>query len=493
MKRFKYFVPLAMSLVLVLGVYVSAVSTASATADKIEICHKTGNTWEYRNTPSGTALDAHMDHGDFLYEGSEELSEEGKAEWCMENAPEEEENNDEEDSAWIEVIKRVINDDGGTAEVSDFTLFIEGGEETVTVTSGSLTEVMPGTYFVTEEDAEGYEKSYDGKCYPDGNLTLAAGETKRCVIVNNDIAEEEPTDVCQNLPDVQTELPDGYHFNTNETECFPNEDEVIDVCPNILEDQETVPEGKHIDEESGDCVDDEVPPPTTECSDGVDNADPEDQAVDEQDPGCTGPTDDDETDPTTPPPPAVCADGLDNDGDEKTDYPADPGCSDANDDDETDVVDEEETPTNTPTSGGGGRRRGGSSIVKPQVIGEVLGESCGLSIDRYMRRGRTNDSVQVLKLQTLLNKHIGTSIPLTGFYGPITEAGVKSFQEKYAAQILTPWGLTAPTGIAYQTTLRQINLIECPELSLQVPSLVEWSKNPNVNLPVFSGAVTAGL
>jgi peptidoglycan hydrolase-like protein with peptidoglycan-binding domain len=110
-----------------------------------------------------------------------------------------------------------------------------------------------------------------------------------------------------------------------------------------------------------------------------------------------------------------------------------------------------------------------------------------------MRRGRTNNNSQVLKLQALLNKHMGTNIPLTGFYGPMTEAGVKAFQEKYAAQILTPWGLTAPTGIAYQTTLRWINLIECPELSLQVPSLVEWSRNPNVNLPAFTGAVTAGL
>jgi hypothetical protein len=65
------------------------------------------------------------------------------------------------------------------------------------------------------------------------------------------------------------------------------------------------------------------------CSDGVD--DDGDGKLDfPDDPGCTGPDDNDETDdcPSGPNCPA-CANGIDDDGDGFTDYPADPGCSSA--------------------------------------------------------------------------------------------------------------------------------------------------------------------
>src|SRR5206468_8126133 len=39
---------------------------------------------------------------------------------------------------------------------------------------------------------------------------------------------------------------------------------------------------------------------------------------------------------TTAPPAAACKDGLDNDGDGRIDHPADPGCTDPSDSDETD-------------------------------------------------------------------------------------------------------------------------------------------------------------
>lgn len=43
------------------------------------------------------------------------------------------------------------------------------------------------------------------------------------------------------------------------------------------------------------------PPPTVECNDGIDNADPEDMLIDLADPGCTSATDTDETNPAPPP------------------------------------------------------------------------------------------------------------------------------------------------------------------------------------------------
>lgn len=68
-----------------------------------------------------------------------------------------------------------------------------------------------------------------------------------------------------------------------------------------------------------------------ECSDEVDNDG--DGFIDyPNDPGCTSPQDDDETDPAAP----QCSDGIDNDGDGFIDYPSDPGCENRDDDDETD-------------------------------------------------------------------------------------------------------------------------------------------------------------
>jgi len=158
-------------------------------------------------------------------------------------------------------------------------------------------------------------------------------------------------------------------------------------------------------------------------------------------------------------------------------------------------------PPVVPPGGGGGGGGGGSCapgfVFNPttftcepvgQVLGvstagqgEVLGASCGLYMDRYVKRGGVkNDAEQVTKLQAFLVKHgFGTFTP-TGFFGPLTEAGVKAFQAKYADEILKPWGLPAPTGLAYLTTLRQINLIECPDLVIPVPTLIPWSSNPGV-------------
>ena len=134
------------------------------------------------------------------------------------------------------------------------------------------------------------------------------------------------------------------------------------------------------------------------------------------------------------------------------------------------------------------------SVLGASTIGQVLGQSCGLYMDRFVRLGsRYNDSEQVSKLQTFLNKQMGSNLPITGFYGPLTLTVVKAFQTKYGNEILTPWGITAPTGIVYQTTLRWVNMLECPDLALQIPPLVNWSDNPNIpREPLANVSVTTG-
>lgn len=209
------------------------------------------------------------------------------------------------------------------------------------------------------------------------------------------------------------------------------------------------------------------------CEDGIDNDG--DTLIDfPDDPGCTSASDNDETHVVIPPPPAngECNDGIDNEGDTLIDQ-QDPQCY-------TNGV---YTPTNTeaspvPTGGGGGITGlgGGGAVLGASTVGQVLGVSCGVYMDKYVRQGKRNSVDQVKKLQEFLNKHMNAGLPVTGYYGPLSAAAISAFQSKHADTILAPWGITTPTGIVYRTTLRQINMVECPDSAEGVPELVEWSK-----------------
>ncbi len=140
-----------------------------------------------------------------------------------------------------------------------------------------------------------------------------------------------------------------------------------------------------------------------------------------------------------------------------------------------------ETPTSTGRSGS--HRHGGGSVLGAFTTGgQVLGESCGVYLEKFLRTGsKKNDADQTKKLQTFLNKWMGSNLPVTGFYGPLSTAAVKAFQTKYSDDILTPWGIKTPTGLVYYTTLHKVNELECPEAAGEKPTnLVEWSKNKNV-------------
>jgi hypothetical protein len=89
---------------------------------------------------------------------------------------------------YINVVKTVINDNGGTKTVADFPLFVNGSP----VVSGVLNRYDASTiqtydYTVTETNDSNYTRTFSGDCSAAGVVTLNPYENKFCFITNNDI------------------------------------------------------------------------------------------------------------------------------------------------------------------------------------------------------------------------------------------------------------------------------------------------------------------
>jgi len=87
------------------------------------------------------------------------------------------------DASKLTVTKEVVNDDGGTLQVSDFPLFVDG----FLVTSGQQNTLLAGTYVVSETGDASYTATIGGDCAADGSITLDPGDVKICTITNDDI------------------------------------------------------------------------------------------------------------------------------------------------------------------------------------------------------------------------------------------------------------------------------------------------------------------
>jgi hypothetical protein len=175
----------------------------------------------------------------------------------------------------------------------------------------------------------------------------------------------------------------------------------------------------------------------------------------------------------------LCHDLIDNDGDEATDE-ADVDCAPF-------VSIEVATSTATSTESDSDSRRrssGRSSDSSNNSQGEVLGASTDDVCDAlpyigsYLRMGQDNNVEDVKKLQMFLNEYMDLTIPVTGFFGPLTQAGVNAFQLAYKEDILQPWvdagqieSADVPTGYVYKTTLWKIHSLMCAQATLPKPEL----------------------
>jgi hypothetical protein len=83
----------------------------------------------------------------------------------------------------LTVTKIVVNDNGGTKQVSDFPLKVDGA----VVISSVQNSINAGSHTVSETSDFGYTESIGGDCAPDGSISLGWGSVKSCTITNNDI------------------------------------------------------------------------------------------------------------------------------------------------------------------------------------------------------------------------------------------------------------------------------------------------------------------
>ena len=121
-----------------------------------------------------------------------------------------------------------------------------------------------------------------------------------------------------------------------------------------------------------------------------------------------------------------------------------------------------------PIMGGMTHFRPVSSDGTSTVIGKemsidpsLLSGSCSY-VNSYLKQGAENDPREVKNLQAFLRGvEKDMTVEVNGVFDDATYNAVLKFQSKYADDILTPWGVDAPTGYVYITTKRKINEIFC--------------------------------
>ena len=104
--------------------------------------------------------------------------------------------NDDNPTGTLVVTKNVVNDDGGSAVPGAWTMEVRQGATLIDSFPGSAagtSRVLPtGTYTITETGGPaGYTLSYPNpgsNCSATGDVTIGAGQTRNCILKNNDNA-----------------------------------------------------------------------------------------------------------------------------------------------------------------------------------------------------------------------------------------------------------------------------------------------------------------
>ena len=95
----------------------------------------------------------------------------------------------------VKVVKHVVNDNGGSATASDWSLHLKSGANEVATSpqngseSGTTYTVPAGAFKASETGGpSGYAATFSGDCDADGDIAVTVGQDKTCTITNDDIA-----------------------------------------------------------------------------------------------------------------------------------------------------------------------------------------------------------------------------------------------------------------------------------------------------------------
>src|SRR3989338_604272 len=309
----------------------------------------------------------------------------------------------------LTLVKEVANDDGGSADTTDWTLSADGptsisGEGGVE--SGA--DFAAGTYTLSEEASDGESEATDGytpgswSCTNEvaggeGNkITLALGQSTTCTITNDDQPGTlhvkkvviNDNDGVKSSSDFSFQLDNGEPtpFNENGENSLSLPAGIYDVTEPSVDGYTTTYENcseillSNRGEETCTITNDDVAPPPPAPQGGGGGS--------------------------TPP---ACANGSDDDGDGKADA-NDGGCENSLDNDESGDGPPPPPPTSSCEDNNG------------TTTGEVLGAttealslpaSCVPYLRDDMKFGKKNDAEQVMLLQTFLNEEIGAGLPVT--------------------------------------------------------------------------------
>ena len=109
-------------------------------------------------------------------------------------------------------IKKVVNDDGGNAESGDWTMTSPGRQRARFLVPMVRVRRRPSTLGTTRSRSRvvpsGYTLTYSGDCDGKGNVSVATGQGKTCILTNDD--NEAPPPENGTITVEKQLIPDGY-------------------------------------------------------------------------------------------------------------------------------------------------------------------------------------------------------------------------------------------------------------------------------------------
>ena len=126
-----------------------------------------------------------------------------------------------------------------------------------------------------------------------------------------------------------------------------------------------------------------------------------------------------------------------------------------------------------------------------RITGELVKVEEAIEFSKTMVKGTRGGEVE--NLQKFLSKHpdVYPEGLVTGYFGSLTEAAVKRFQEKYANEILKPLGFIEGTGVVGNRTLEKLN--EVARATPAVPAIPATPAVPGVSPAIPAVPATPAL